>query len=159
RVNINPTLPVQSPCDEPLIGGYAGPENRTYRVEIHDPGSETSASFKWSSENGAFTLRIKEPKFTTKPAGSTITLESIGMDQATRLQNGDWVEVSGEETELGMFRNKLAQVQGNPTSGANGDWTVKLSGDVVIPSAPFLRRWDANVKAIQLGTSFPLDPL
>jgi hypothetical protein len=58
---VTPTPPVTDPCQEPLQGGYGGAWNQPYRVEIHDPGAGGTATFKWSIENGAFTVRSKAP--------------------------------------------------------------------------------------------------
>lgn len=161
QVNVQPSPPVKSPCEEPQLGGYAGAENRTYRIEIHTPGIPGTATFKYSTENGAFCLRIQADAWTKSQvkvtAGTNITIDSIGHDQVTQLKKDDWVEVCGEETELGMFRNDLVQVAINPIALANGLWQIQLTGDVVISKAPFLRRWSARDQAIALGTAFNLD--
>ena len=158
QVLVQPTPPITNPCEGPQTGGYGGAENRTYRVEIHDPGPQSTATFKWSTENGAFMVRVEEPALTRINAGSNITLQSIGNDQTTQLKAGDWVEMCGEETELGMFRNPLAQVAADPTPLADGRWRIRLLlQSVVVPRAPFLRRWSGPVRPIVLGTSFPLD--
>jgi hypothetical protein len=161
QVNVQPSPPVKSPCDEPQLGGYAGAENRTYRVEIHTPtdpsDSKKLGTFKYSTENGAFCVRIQQDAWTKIAKGSNITIDSIGRDQVTQLKKDDWVEVCGEETELGMFRNDLAQVAANPVALANGLWQIQLTGDVIIPGAPFLRRWSGQDQTIALGTPFKLD--
>ena len=158
QVSFVPIQQPQDPCDEPLTGGYGGAENRVYRVEIHDPGAVGKATFKWSNENGAFTVPLLTP---TAPqlfqTTLTLTVTSIGNDQRTQLSNGDWVELCGNETELGMFRNNLVQLSKDPTANTDGTWTVSLSASVTMPRAPFLRRWSAGLQIIALNQAFSLD--
>ena len=158
QVNVTPTPPVQKPCEEPLTGGYGGAENRTYRVEVHDPGPAGKATFKWSNENGAFTVRVNATALTQVNANTDIILQSIGNDQITQLRQNDWVEMCGEETELGMFHNNLVQLVNDPVALPDGTWKVQLTGAVVVPRAPFLRRWSAATQLITLDTPFNLDP-
>lgn len=157
RVDVQPTPPVTSPCEGPQTGGYGGAENLTYRAQIHDPGAPGTATFKWSTENGAFMVRVDATALTQIAANSNITLLSIGNDQTIQLKQGDWVEMCGEETELGMFRNSLAQVVADPIALPDGKWRVQLTASVVVPRAPFLRRWSGPLRTIALGTPFPLD--
>jgi hypothetical protein len=158
QVNVTPTPPVQKPCEEPLTGGYGGAENRTYRVEIHNPGPAGTATFKWSNENGAFTVRVNATALTNIKANTDLILQSIGNDQITQLHQNDWVEMCGEETELGMFRNDLVQLVSDPIALPDGTWKVQLTDAVVVPHAPFLRRWSAATQIIALVTPFDLDP-
>lgn len=151
------TPPVNKPCEEPQTGGYGGAENRLYRVQIHDPGPAGTATFKWSTENGAFAVRVMEEAKQKIPAGTALTVQSLGNDQVIQLHKGDWVEVCGEETEFGGFRNPVAQLTEAPVAQPDGMFTVKLSASVVVPSAPFLRRWDAPVKIIALNAPNALD--
>jgi len=151
------TPPVTKPCEEPLQGGYGGAFNAAYRVEVHDDGPDGKATFKWSIENGAFEVRIQGDALTHVNAGSDILITSIGKDQETQLSANDWVEVCGQETELGVFRNSLAQVHQDPAANPDGTWTIQLTGGVVLPHAPFLRRWSAGTQTIQLNHAFGLD--
>jgi hypothetical protein len=157
QVNVTPTPPVQNPCEEPLTGGYGGAENRAYRVEIHDPGPAGTATFKWSNENGAFTARVNAAALTKINANTDLILQSIGNDQITQLHQNDWVEMCGEETELGMFHNNLVQLVSDPVALPDATWKVQLTGAVVVPHAPFLRRWSAATQVIALVTPFDLD--
>ncbi|MFO0869854.1 MAG: DUF6519 domain-containing protein, partial [Pirellulales bacterium] len=161
QVAVHP--PVSKPCETPQDGGYGGPEHRTYRLEIHDPGEPGKATFKWSLENGAFLVRIQDPG-TGSPlrriaAGTDLPILSLGLDQVTRLKRGDWVEVCGEETELGVFRNPLAEIVAEPVEQPDGIWHVQLSTAVVLPRAPVLRRWSGPLRTVQLDQPLPLDTL
>jgi len=160
QVNVPPTAPVTKPCDEPQIGGYGGAENRAYRVEVHDPGAAGTATFKWSFENGAFLVPvINVDALSVIPALTSINVQTIGNDQITKLRMNDWVEMCGEETELGMWRNPLAQLAADPTGLPDGTWQLQLKGpaSVIVPHAPFLRRWSDNTQTIVLNMPFNLD--
>ncbi len=158
-VTVPPIPPVVDPCQQPLDGGYNGRENALYRVEIHTPGNAGTATFKWSNENGAMTVRVNAAKpYVIVPAGTALTLRSVGRDQQTQLQSGNVVELCGEDTELGVWRNALAQIVDGPTAQPDGTWQVKLDADVLVPRAPFLRRWNAKDAPIPaLGTQAALD--
>lgn len=158
QVNVPPIAPVTKPCEEPLTGGYGGADNRTYRIEIHEPGPAGTATFKWSNENGAFAVRVADATpLTSIPASTDILVQSIGNDQTIQLKQNDWVEMCGEETELGVWRNPLAQVVNDPVAQPDGTWKVKLTQAVMVPHAPFLRRWSADVQTVALGSAFDLD--
>ena len=159
-VTVNAIPPVPKPCAMPQEGGYSGAEYRTYRVEIHEPGDAGTATFKWSTENAAFAVRIRvDPALRLKAVAQNtdIPVLSIGDDQVTRLARDQWVEVCGEETELGVFRNPVARVLDDPVEQPDGIWLIRLSEDVVQPTAPFLRRWSGPPRAVTTGTPSPLD--
>ncbi|MBM3747111.1 MAG: right-handed parallel beta-helix repeat-containing protein, partial [Acidobacteria bacterium] len=46
------------PCPVPAAGGFRGIENRLYRVEIHQGGPLSQASFKWSRDNASIATRV-----------------------------------------------------------------------------------------------------
>src|SRR5438093_545155 len=46
------------PCTIAADGGYRGPENRLYRVEIHEPGPLGTATFKWSRDNASVATAV-----------------------------------------------------------------------------------------------------
>ena len=45
-------------CQPVPAAGYQGMENQLYRVEIHQSGDLSSATFKWSRENGSVVTRV-----------------------------------------------------------------------------------------------------
>ncbi|WP_435009548.1 DUF6519 domain-containing protein [Tundrisphaera lichenicola] len=160
KVTLKANPPVPKPCETPQEGGYGGAEYRTYRVEIHTPGAAGTATFKWSIENAAFAVRIQvDDALRLKPVSKNtdIPVLSVGNDQVTRLAKDHWVEVCGEETELGVFRNPVARILGDPVEQPDGVWFVRLSQDFVQPTAPFLRRWSGEPRQVALSTPFTLD--
>jgi hypothetical protein len=114
--------------------GYEGLENHLYRVEIHDPGTLGIASFKWSRDNGSVVFAVEE--FLGPDAVRLALLET-----SQTLAVGDWVEVSGEETELAGVVGTLARVE----EVAEGGNSVTLDRDVSKhrnEAHPRVRRWD-----------------
>ena len=119
--------------------GYQGVDNHLYRVEIHDPGSLGVASFKWSRDNGSVVFAVEE--FVGPDA---VRLAPPKTSKA--LEVGDWVEVSGEKTELAGLVGILARVE-EVTDGGN---QVTLDRDVSRyrnEAHPRVRRWDQRSAA------------
>ncbi len=85
------------PCDLPVPGGYTGPENRLYRLEVHGPGAGGSTLFKWSRENGAELFDAGYPETLVIPAPAS----SIVVRADSDLQDGDLVELLSEAIDLG----------------------------------------------------------
>src|SRR5262249_33731928 len=61
------------PCLLPPSGGYRGLENRLYRVEIHDGGTSSTATFKWSRDNASVSTSV-----TAITALDKLTVASVG---------------------------------------------------------------------------------
>ncbi|MEQ1741701.1 MAG: DUF6519 domain-containing protein [Candidatus Nitrotoga sp.] len=97
--------PDLDPCELPPSGGYRGLENQLYRVEIHDGGAVSAATFKWSRDNASVASNVVE--IVSQTATSTeLKLASLGRDAVLRFNTGDWVEILDDRREL---------------SGENGD--------------------------------------
>jgi hypothetical protein len=117
----NPPPPPTDICRIPDLGTYTGRENRLYRVEIHSGGavrgSVTSpptkaapATFKWSRDNAGFAVGVTA----LSQDRLTLTLTSLGRDQATALQQGDLVEISDDASELGPGAGFLTNLASDP---------------------------------------------
>lgn len=156
QLTVPPTPVPVDPCQEPLEGGYGGAENRMYRVEIHDGGAAGVATYKWSDENGAFAVGVDAPAYTTIAPGAQLIITSDGDDQQTALANGQFVELCGTDTSLGLWRNKIAKLTADPLRQPDGTWAVTLDTAVVVPTAPFLRRWSSGALTVQIGKALPL---
>jgi hypothetical protein len=125
-------------CEPVPAAGYQGIENQLYRVEIHQPGDQTAATFKWSRENGSVVSAI------TGISGSTLQLNSLGPDANLGYQVGQWVELTDDTYLFGEEPNQpgmLYQIQ----SIQPADLSVTLVGPVT-PVDPTMnarmRRWD-----------------
>jgi hypothetical protein len=138
-----------NPCLIPPEAGYQRLENQLYRVEIHNPGSVGTATFKWSRDNGT----VVTPIF--KISGNTLTVGDLGPDDVLGFANGQWVEISDDRLELNGQTQSLIRItsidpaqktitlETTPPTLANNPDGVDLA------LHPKLRRWD------QVGTSAP----
>lgn len=128
------------------------------------------ARFKWSRDNAAFAVGVTA----VAENRQTLTLTSLGRDQATTLRQGDLVEISDDASELGPSHGLLTYLTADPDPDA---FTVSIAerlpanfviGGVTSPvqspvTAPgtsdrhlILRRWDgwgwANTQFSETGT-------
>ncbi len=136
--------PSMNPCIINPNASYTGPENQLYRVEINRGGPAgtspgTSATFKWSRENGSVIYPIVSGGGT-----ATVVLESLGRDDRFGLVEGNLVEVQDDRSVLLNLPGKLLPVQAIDRTAM----TVTLGG---LPGPdlgsdetlhPLLRRWD-----------------
>jgi len=133
-----------NPCIINPNAAYTGPENQLYRVEINRAGlagtvAGTSATFKWSRENGSVLYPISSGGGT-----AVIVVESLGRDDRFGLVEGDLVEVQDDRSVLSNLPGNLLPVQSIDST----TMTVTLSGtpDTLLGSDetlhPLLRRWD-----------------
>jgi len=99
------------------------------------------ARFKWSRDNAAFALSVTA----VSPDGLTLTLSSLGRDQATALRQLDLVEISDDASELGPARGHLTYLATDPDPDL---FTVILSDQLPsnfhVDRHLALRRWDGQ---------------
>jgi hypothetical protein len=128
-----PVPPEQDICDVPPAGGYRGPENQLYRVEIHDGG--TAPSFKWSRDNGSVASTAEVVSATElRPA-------SLGRDDVLRFAGGDLVEILDDAREFAGRPGELRQV--TVTEGGTLTFDAALPTDLTTnPTGLRVRRWD-----------------
>ena len=135
-----------NPCIINPNGSYTGPENQLYRVEINRGGTAgtttgSSATFKWSRENGSVIYPIASGGGT-----ATIVVDSLGRDDRFGLKEGNLVEVQDDRSVLLNLPGNLLPVQAIDST----TMTVTLNGtpDAVLGSDktlhPLLRRWDQS---------------
>jgi hypothetical protein len=79
------------PCDLPVPGGYTGPDNRLYRLAVHDVSAGRTL-FKWSRDNAADLFAASVP-----PAAPT----TLRVATEAPLRAGDLVEVLSDATDRG----------------------------------------------------------
>jgi hypothetical protein len=116
------------PCCLAPNTGYTGMENQLYRVEIHQPGASSSATFKWSRNNAS----VATPVTGISLGGTVLTVQSTGRDNVLRFNNNDWVEITDDWLELNGQHGELHQVA-LVTDSAN---TIKLLTAVTAASFP-----------------------
>ncbi len=129
-------------CQPTPAAGYRGIENQLYRIEIHQGGDESSATFKWSRENASIVSAI------TNFAGNVVTVSSLGFDANLGFNIGDWVEISDDSEEFGLdakldpnLAGKLYKITDTTPSAL----TVTLDqtpAAVDVKLHPRIRRWD-----------------
>jgi len=68
------------------------------------------ARFKWSLDNASFAVLVTA----VSADRQTLTLSSLGRDQATMLRQGDLVEICDDVSELGSARGHLTNLQSDP---------------------------------------------
>ncbi|MFD7461738.1 MULTISPECIES: DUF6519 domain-containing protein [unclassified Streptomyces] len=139
----------------PASSGYRAPENQLYRVEIHRGGTEGTATFKWSRENGSVVLPIRDIQ------GPTVLLDSLGRDDKLGVDTGDVVEIVDDATvsrgaadypDEGCCR--LYTVQEIDYGGHEVRLDAEPEHDPYLRTAgqsarhhPLLRRWDHGTNA------------
>jgi hypothetical protein len=144
-------------CEPVAAAGYQGIENQLYRVEIHTPGDETTATFKWSRENGSVVAAI------TRICGSTLQLNTLGPDANLGFQAQQWVELSDDTYLFGDDPNKpgtLYQIQSIQPADLSVTLTSPVTGIDASRNAR-IRRWDqsgpsAGTAGIALSAGSPL---
>jgi|SRR5271157_312291 len=140
NVVVTPQPIPPDPCEPTAQGGYTGPDNRLYRIEIHNGGPLGSATYKWSRDNGSVLASIQQFKSATE-----VVVRSLGKDDYLKFKTGDWVEVSDDAIDLSGLPGTLAQITVDEASR-----TLTLS--LPLPDAIWkaadrhakVRRWDGG---------------
>jgi hypothetical protein len=146
RMNARTQIPtaVSGPCVVPPTAGYRRLENQLYRVEVQRAGALSSATFKWSRDNGCVATSIE------KIGGKDVTVHDLGPDEVLGFAAGQWVEISDDRLELDGRPGQLLQIDSVSASLRRITFAIAptpLSGgaDGIDPSLhPKLRRWDQN---------------
>jgi Family of unknown function (DUF6519) len=129
--------------------GYRGLENQLYRVEIHhggvlggtaqlQPAGTGPPTFKWSRDNGAIVFPIDTL------AGKLATVSTLGRDDRSQLDVGDWMEVVDDARVLGGPPAHLHRVEDIDLAERRVTLdAIPADGTGTDPTRhPFLRRWD-----------------
>ena len=96
--------------------------NPLYRTEIHRGGAASTATFKWSRDNGSIAARW---------LGSEGDVLIVSPGRGFRA--GDWVELSHEELELAGQPGELVRL-------------TKVEGDRLTTESPPAMLWDAELR-------------
>ena len=123
--------------------GYQGLENQLYRVEIHHVGDLTSATFKWSRENGSVVAAVTA---VTDGSIPVITVSTLGLDANLGFQVGQWVELSDDTYQFGSTPNQsgqLFQIQSANPATLQVTMTTPVFGIDTTRNAR-MRRWDQS---------------
>lgn len=150
------------PCLVPENGGYTGPENQFYRVEIHNPSTAPGgATWKWSRENGSVVVAVEKIDPTN---AKRIFVSGVGADKETLgFKKGDFVELLDDANELESVPGQIAEVD-----DVDRDARVIILKTAIVRPAPgkpegvdktrnpLLRRWE-GFAPVQLNQFKPLE--
>jgi hypothetical protein len=129
--------PAVTPCQLAPNAGYTRLENQLYRVEIHKGGDRTTATFKWSRDNGSIVTPIDSFDVPNKK----ITIHDLGRDDVLGFANGQWAEITDDTQELSGAPGQLVVVAGLDKDSRQ--LTLPFAPTVVDQKFhPKLRRWD-----------------
>lgn len=145
--------PTAGPCCLTDGTGFTGQENQLYRVEIHQGGvgndkpDSKTATFKWSRENASVETSVSAITSvlnSVNQKASQLAVASLGRDQVLGFNNGDWVELLDDWSELWGNPGVLAQVD---------------SVNVSPPTITLTALVDTSVSQPAIGTppTFPVD--
>lgn len=150
------------PCQPPSGTGYTGLENQLYRVEIHQGGDLTQATFKWSRDNATVCTRLLAIQ-----ANSRLVVESTGRDDdVLGFRAGDWIELLDDWHELHGLPGLLRRIR--PDADGVDKATCTLALEEGIPEGLFpldangrtlagrntrIRRWDQAGKVLSADGS------
>ncbi|MGH7392387.1 MAG: DUF6519 domain-containing protein [Candidatus Rokuibacteriota bacterium] len=155
--------PCADPCEPAVAGTFVGEENRLFRVEIHTAGAVgpaeagTTATFKWSRENGAvasalieagaaagFTARVEKPELFRE--GDLI---EIG-DDLEDLITGPYLDRSqtrGELRRLTSIKLQDRLVSWEDATAADPAMHAALGRTYRVAHHAKVRRWDGLLAA------------
>jgi hypothetical protein len=140
----DPDVETEDATIVPASSGYLGVENQLYRVEVHRGGrvGDSRPTFKWSRDNGSVEFRIVQVTESENASDTTatVTVASLGRDDRTGLDVGDWVELIDDRWMPQGKPHDLLRVRAIDRA----DRIVTLEGELETdPSRnPYLRRWD-----------------
>jgi hypothetical protein len=166
--------PTAGPCCLTDGSGYTGVENQFYRVEIHQGGqgsdtpTSSTATFKWSRDNASVetgVTAINNVQNTLGKPASQLTVMSLGRDQVLGFENGDWIEILDDWSELWGNPGVMCQIDSisfpnkTITLTTTVDTTAAAPGPGVPANFPLgtgnltdpkrhtrIRRWDQSGK-------------
>lgn len=143
----------EDPCLLAPDAAYRGPENQLYRVEIHAGGDASTATFKWSRDNGSVVFPI------TAVDGHWITLSSLGRDDKLAIEVGDWVEAVDDATAARALDDPsgsgvvapLLRVDELDPAGRRVLLSDQPAIGTIAARHPILRRWDQQQPGLRDG--------
>ena len=122
--------------------GYRRLENQLYRVEIHEPGDQDDARYKWSRENGSVMSLLLIVQ------GDELTLAANSRDRLVGFSPGDWVEIVDRAHELNNEPGSFARIREVDETTIRID-AASLVGDALntYGYGARVRRWESNANS------------
>ncbi len=139
RARVRPAAPTDDASITPPAAGFRGLENRLYRVEIHDGGQPSLATFKWSRDNGSVATRWLDQQEDKLIVASSAHDGALGLAPGQILElTDDSHELAGEPGALARLERVEGQVLNVSPLGPNGP-----INRADFPLSSIVRRWDA----------------
>lgn len=136
-------------------GGYTGPENQLYRVEVHDKGRASAATFKWSRDNASTVARV------TRLTQSNIVVQAIGSHAVSGFSAGDLIEITDDAREFAGLPGELRRIKAIDAASdtltlgvalTSGLFPADRNGVSDVTRHVRVRRWDGG--AIQIPSNW-----
>lgn len=124
-------------CSLPPLGGYTRTENQLYRIEVHQSGTQTTAKFKWSRDNGA----VASPILSASNV-KDVALDRLDPDSSFGFGDARFVEACDERTELDFTNHPI--LDASNTDVTTNTVTVSPNAEFDAAKKPKLRRWDGK---------------
>jgi len=93
------------PCSTSINDGYGYLGNNLYRVEIHNGGRYSEATFKWSRDNGSIIRAVESID------KKTVTLLDPTRSCAQIFHAGQFVEITDDEHEIKGENGEFARIE------------------------------------------------
>ncbi len=142
------------PCCLTTGSGYTGPENQSYRIEIHTPGGAgaAGATFKWSRENASIQTAVTAIAAASNSLGtpsSSLTVQSLGRDQVLGFTAGDWIEITDETHDDSCLPGEIYKIDSVQVATSSIILTTPLSANfttTTLSANAYTRiiRWDQS---------------
>lgn len=133
--------PSTDACSDLAPGGYTGPGNQLYRVQIHNPGKAgNNATFIWSRENASVSASCEVKSTTDK----CVVLKNPSKDKMEKFSNGRYIEITDDSHELLGEPGHLVKIDIPPV---NNNLIIEISEPVEwsnFQNNPKVRLWDYN---------------
>ena len=98
------------PCQDDITTRLDPLENQLYRIEIHNPGDETTASYKWARDNASLLVEWESQGPHSDPTQSfVITVPHLGREPR-QFEVGDLVELAGETDARQRTGGRLCEI-------------------------------------------------
>jgi hypothetical protein len=142
-------------------GGYQGPDNKLYRVEIHNGGvvgADEKPTFKWSRDNGSIVAKIK------RIVEDKDELVVAGVKGRVSFVKGQWIEIIDDRHELYGNPGTFVALRGVRRTFDADEVVLEYYANTIIGDpltskifpqcfSPKVRRWDVPTGPI--GVSIP----
>jgi len=159
QAQAQPNAGASTPCAVPAQAGYSSLENQIYRVEVQTPGNSSTATFKWSRDNGSVVAACL-----SNPTPDQLVVSTLGRDQVLGFAGGQWVELTDDTHELNGLPGILVQLKNAEMVGQSPTLTLNLAtasspiNFTKFPLNPKVRRWDqvATPSVTLSGGAVPL---